>query len=165
MPNFQRPPYLSAFLVNSPPPMILNRAPVEKGAHLQCLLKSPVDEPPAKFPSGAPTESDVCPLSPPPPILPDPQKRSPTVRSPKRAPTERDARFPEPSNYLLKEPSHETGEIFSHCPQSRALHRWKDYIQWGAAWFPKVIVYNTAITSAVLCGLQHDTFHLGFGRP
>jgi len=41
------------FLVNGPP-MIVNRALVEKGAHLQSLLKSPVDEPPAKFTSEAP---------------------------------------------------------------------------------------------------------------
>jgi len=43
--------------------MILNRAPVGKGACLQSLLKFPVDEPPAKFPSRAPMESDFCPLS------------------------------------------------------------------------------------------------------
>jgi len=40
------------------------------------------------------------PLCPPPHILPDPQKGAP----PNRAPTERDAPFPEPSNYLLKFP-------------------------------------------------------------
>jgi len=37
-------------------PMILNRALVEKGAHLQSLLKSPVDEPPAKLTSLAPPQ-------------------------------------------------------------------------------------------------------------
>jgi hypothetical protein len=48
--------YLSEFTVNGPP-MILNRAHVEKGAHLQSLLKSPADEPSAKFPSGTPKET------------------------------------------------------------------------------------------------------------
>jgi len=38
-------------------------------------------------------------------------------------------------------------------------------IQWGAAWFPKGIVYDTAITTPVPCSLQHDTIHLGLGRP
>jgi len=55
--------------------MILYRAPVEKGTHLQSLLKSLVDKTPAKLPSRALMESDVHPLSPPPHILPDPQKR------------------------------------------------------------------------------------------
>jgi hypothetical protein len=73
--------------------MILNRVPVEKGAHLQSLHKAPVDESPTKFPIGAPMESDVPPLSSRPHVLPDPQKeRSPLT----------DTSFPEPSNYLLK---------------------------------------------------------------
>jgi len=38
-------------------------------------------------------------------------------------------------------------------------------IQWGAAWFPKGIVYDTAVTTPVPCSLQHDNFHLGLGRP
>jgi hypothetical protein len=42
---------------------------------------------------------------------------------------------------------------------------WKAYIQWGVAWFPKGIVYDTAISTLVPCSLQHDTFHLGLGRP
>ena len=54
--------------------MILYKAPVENHIHLQSLLKSLVDEPFAKFPSGALKESDVRPLSPPPHILPDLQK-------------------------------------------------------------------------------------------
>ena len=37
--------------------------------------------------------------------------------------------------------------------------RWV-YIQWGVAWFPKGIVNDTAITTPVLCSLQHD---LGLG--
>ena len=55
---------------------------------------------PTKFPSGATTENDVGPLSPPPHILPVPQKGTP----PNRTPTKRDAPFPDPSNYLLKFP-------------------------------------------------------------
>jgi len=51
--------YLSEILVNGLP-MILNRATVEKGAHLQNLLTSPVNEHPAKIPSGPPTVSDFC---------------------------------------------------------------------------------------------------------
>jgi len=55
---------------------------MEKGARLQSLLKFQVDEPPAKFPSGALTDSDVHLLSPPPHILPDPQKRNPPLQVP-----------------------------------------------------------------------------------
>jgi hypothetical protein len=36
--------------------------------------------------------------------------------------------------------------------------RRKAYIQWGAARFPKWIIYDTAITTPLLCSLQHDTF-------
>ena len=112
--------------------MILYRAPVEKGTHLQSLLKSLVVEPPAKFPSGALKESDVRPLSPPSHILLDPQKR-------------------------------ENGK---HLVTVHGTPRgWKAYIQWGAAWFPKGIVYDTAIPTPVPCSLQHDTFHCGLGRP
>jgi hypothetical protein len=49
--------YLLEFMVIGLP-MILNRATVEKSAHVQSLLKSLVNEHPAKFPSGAPTVSD-----------------------------------------------------------------------------------------------------------
>jgi len=45
-----------------------------------------------------PPWGDVHPLSPPPYILPNPQKGATLTR----APRERDAPFPEPSNYLLK---------------------------------------------------------------
>jgi len=58
-------------------------------------LQGLVDKPPTKFPCEPLTESDVHPLSTPPHILPDP---------PNRAPTKRDAPFPESSNYLLKFP-------------------------------------------------------------
>jgi len=43
--------------------------------------------------------------------------------------------------------------------------RQKAYIQWGAAWFPKGIINDTAISTPVPSSLQHDTFHLGLGRP
>jgi len=33
------------------------------------------------------------------------------------------------------------------------------------AWFPRGIVYDTAIATPVPCSLQHDTFHFGLGRP
>ena len=45
-----------------------------------------------------------------------------------------------------------------------APRRWKAYMQWGAAWFPKWIFNDTAITTPVPCSLRHDTFHLGLGR-
>jgi len=41
----------------------------------------------------------------------------------------------------------------------------KGYIQWGAAWFPKGIVNDTAISTPMPCSLRHDTFHLGLGGP
>jgi len=41
----------------------------------------------------------------------------------------------------------------------------KVYIQWGAAWFPEGIVYDTAISTSVPCSLWHDIFHLGLRRP
>jgi len=47
----------------------------------------------------------------------------------------------------------------------RAPCRWKAYIQWGVAWFPKGIVNDTAISTPVPCSPRHDTFHLGLGRP
>ena len=50
--------YLSEFPVIGPP-MILDRTPVEKGAHLQSLLKSLEDDPPAKFTSRSPMVRDV----------------------------------------------------------------------------------------------------------
>jgi hypothetical protein len=52
---FLEPPfnYFSEFPVNGTP-MSLNRALVEKGAHLQSLLKSPADESPANSPAGPP---------------------------------------------------------------------------------------------------------------
>jgi hypothetical protein len=46
-----------------------------------------------------------------------------------------------------------------------APRRRKAYIQWGAAWLPKGIVNDTAISTPVPCSPQPDTFHLGLGRP
>ena len=46
----------------------------------------------------------------------------------------------------------------------RAPRGQKAYIQWGAAWFPKGIVYDTAISTPVPRSPQHDTFHLSLGR-
>jgi hypothetical protein len=63
-----------------------------------------------------------------------------------------------------KEPSHEKGRKYL-VTVHRAPRGWKAYIQWGAAWFPKGIVFNTAVSTPVPCSLQHDTFHLGLGRP
>jgi hypothetical protein len=39
----------------------------------------------------------------------------------------------------------------------------KACVQCCVAWFPKGIIYDTAITTPVSCSLQHDTFHLGLG--
>jgi hypothetical protein len=46
-----------------------------------------------------------------------------------------------------------------------APRRRKAYIQWCAAWFPKGIVNDTAVTTPAPCSLWHDTFHFGWGRP
>ena len=50
--------------------------------------------------------------------------------------------------------------IFHGAPRRR-----KAYVQWGATWFPKGIVNDTAISTPVPCSPRHDTFHLGLGRP
>ena len=68
------------------------------------------------------------------------------------------------SEFPVKELSHERGgkhTVTVHgVPRGR-----KAYIQWGAAWFPKGTVDDTAVTTPVPCSLHHDTFHLGLGRP
>ena len=43
--------------------------------------------------------------------------------------------------------------------------RRKAYTQRDAAWFPKQKVYETAISTTVPCGHQHDTVLLGLGKP
>jgi hypothetical protein len=221
--------HVSEFLVNRPP-MILDRAPVEKGACLQNLHKALVDELPTKFPSGAPTESDIRPLSPPPHVLLDPQKGAPLTGLPQReklpfsgppsicknsqstdfpgspagpygerhpSPELSSTPFPQKSTvneppphvpqkgpygersfisranglfiYLYlsrvpnKEPSHKNWG--KHLATVRgAPHGRKAFIQWGAAWFPKGIIYDTAVSTSVPCSLQHNTFHCGLGR-
>jgi hypothetical protein len=64
----------------------------------------------------------------------------------------------------VKEPFHKIAKKHK-VTIHRIPHRWKAYIQWGAAWSPKGIVNDTATTTPVSCSLQHSTFHLGFGRP
>jgi hypothetical protein len=65
-----------------------------------------------------------------------------------------------------KDPAHETGGkhvvTFHGAPRGR-----KAYKQWGTAWFPKGIVYDTAITTSVPCSLRHDAFNLAWAdqRP
>jgi hypothetical protein len=64
----------------------------------------------------------------------------------------------------IRSPPSKNGEnIWS--PFTEPHHGRKAYIQWGAACFPKGIVYDTAISTPVPCSLQHDTFHLDLGRP
>jgi len=46
-----------------------------------------------------------------------------------------------------------------------APRRRKAYIEWGAAWFPKGIVNDIAISTPVPCSPRHDSFHVGLGRP
>jgi len=60
----------------------------------------------------------------------------------------------------VEEPSHEMGGIHAVTVHG-APRRRKGYIYWGAAWFPKGIIYDTPITTLMPCILQHDTFHLG----
>jgi len=89
-----------------------------------------------------------------------------TPLSPNGAHMERNVMFPEA--YLSRVPSYGAlppngGIIYGCWPQS-PMQR-KAYIQQGSAWFPKGVVYDTAISTAVPCSLQHATFHLGLGRP
>jgi hypothetical protein len=69
-----------------------------------------------------------------------------------------------PSESPVKEPTHENGK-HKIADQGASRGR-KAYIrvQWGAVWFRKGIVNDTAITTPVACSLQYDTFHLGLGR-
>jgi hypothetical protein len=63
-----------------------------------------------------------------------------------------------------KEPSHEKQGKYLVIIHGAPCGR-KACIQWGAAWFPKGIVYDTAVSTPAPCSRQHDTFHLGLGRP
>ena len=59
-------------------------------------------------------------------------------------------------------PTHgEKHKVTTHGAQRRR----KAHIQWGAAWFLKGIVNDTAISTPVPCSPRHDTFHFGLGRP
>jgi len=95
-----------------------------------------------------------------------------TAMFPNRVRTKKDAPFPEPMVYSL---------IYIRLsPQLRSFPtKWGEkirspstdphvdgttYIQWGANWFPRAIVYDTAVTNPVPCSLQHDTFHLGLEK-
>ena len=55
--------------------------------------------------------------------------------------------------------------ISASVPKQGAQRRWKAYIQWGVAWFPKGIVNDTAVFTPVPYSPRHNTFHLGLGRP
>ena len=90
---------------------------------------------------------------------------------PQQGPVERDAPFPEPIVYsfihLSEVPVYELSyEMFGKHKVTvhRAPRGRKDYIKWGATWFPKGIIYVTAITTPMPCSLQLDTFHLILGR-
>jgi hypothetical protein len=61
-----------------------------------------------------------------------------------------------------KEPSHEKRGKYLVTVHGAPRGR-KACIQWGAAWFSKGIVYDTAVSNPVPCRLQHDTFHFGLG--
>jgi len=91
---------------------------------------------------------------------------------PNRVLMERDTLSPEPLVYLLISvcQSPQKGALLQSGDKHKVtIHGTprgrKVYIQWGAAWFPKGIVNDTAITSPVPCNPWHDTFHLGLGRP
>jgi len=77
------------------PPGSRNRASIEREA----LFPEPPYNCLSEFLVNGPPWGDVCPLSPSPHILLDPQKSPPN-----RAPTERDAPFPKSSKCLLKYP-------------------------------------------------------------
>jgi len=140
-----------------------------------CMSQFPANEPPSHFPSGTHMERDThtepsashplkIHLS-----LRVPGKGSPSM-FPNRVPMERDTPSPEPLVYPF---------MCARVPKKGALQnvkkhkvivhiapcRQKAYIQWGAAWFPKGIVNDTALCTPVPCSPQHDTFHLGLGRP
>jgi hypothetical protein len=63
------------------------------------------------------------------------------------------------SESLVKELPYKTGGRHTVTVHG-GPHVRKAYIQWGVAWFPSGIVYDTAVTTPVPCSLQHDTFPL-----
>ena len=96
---------------------------------------------------------------------------------PNRVPMDRDTPPPEPLVYLFIHSF--IHACLAESPKRRPLtygekhevtvpgapRRQKAYIKWGAAWFPKGIVNDTAISSLVPCSSWHNTFHFGLGRP
>jgi len=84
-----------------------------------------------------------------------PGKGAPSV-FPNRIHIERDTSSPELMVYPF---------ISASVPKQGAQRRWKAYIQWGVAWFPKGIVNDTAVFTPVPYSPRHNTFHLGLGRP
>jgi hypothetical protein len=142
-----------------------------------CLSKSLVNETRSTFPNGAPMERYARYRN----------LRFPISRRPQLT------RYPDKTNSYLPLkvlgkgvppfPCHPTGPLqremgsiarasglFFHShlsgfPVKEQVENIRAHILLGAAWFPKGIVYNTAITTPVPCSLWHDTFHLGLGRP
>ena len=91
---------------------------------------------------------------------------------PNKVSMERDAPSSEPMVYSfiyifqsprLRSLPTKKGKSYSHF--HRAPHTRKAYIQWGMAWFPKRVVYGTAVATPLPCSLHHNTFHLGLVRP
>ena len=91
--------------------------------------KSPIKEPPSTFPNMVPMERDT--------LSPEPVVSSFIHLYPSESP--------------VKENFHVSGENI----QTPYLYprRQKAYIQCGAVWFPKGIIYDTAITNPVPCSL------------
>ena len=84
---------------------------------------------------------------------------------PNRVPKDRNTLSPEPMVHsfihvgLLESPKRSPpalGEKYKVTVHG-APHTRKAYIQWGAAWFPKGIVNNTAISIPVPCSILKET--------
>jgi len=103
-------------------------------SHLQIILlhvKSLVNKPPSRFPSGAPIKRDAHLQSLSLHILLDPQEGSPPPGSPNRAPANRDAPFLEPSfNYLSKFPGNGTPPPGSPTDRHTHFHSLILHIPW-----------------------------------
>ena len=94
---------------------------------------------------------------------------------PTRVPMDRDSLSPEPvvhsfihsfiHVYLPESPKRSPLTYTEKHKVHGAPRRQKAYIQWGAAWFPKGIVNDTAVSTPVPSSPRHNTFHLGLGRP
>jgi hypothetical protein len=115
--------YLSKSTEKEPPSRFPSQSPIDRDApspehSLTCLLKTPGKEPPSWFPDGAPMDRDAHSQS----LHEFSISWSPHIRS-------SPATHREQNMVTVRE----------------APHRRKAYIQWGAAWFPKGIVYDTAI--------------------